>query len=217
MLFYPIGIKHSLVLSDSMVRGFRQLKKTDVICRRGADPKKLFNYIQDNKYIVARNYKVVIIHIGTNYFGSRYEWGKYLELVNQECTFEEYYDYINSSSLLPAKASTFTFRDEVFKIIKLIQSLSTSFILLSGIIPRPWDIERRQPIVKRFNQVLKSLESEEDRVIYIETPKVFHTKDGEIVTRYFDWDGLHLNEEGSKQLQSLFGEKIWTIIDKYCL
>ena len=214
VLFYCIDTKHSLIISDSMVKNFVTLKKTDVICRRGADPEKMLKFLQENQHIITNQYKVIIIHVGTNFFSTRHEWGKYLELVNDQCTQAEYDDFIDQSNFTAARGSTFTFKSIIQQIIHFIKSRSQAIILLSGIIPRPWDDERRGAVVDRFIEEMKQLE--EYRVLYIDTPKLFYIND-QIITRYFEWDGLHLNVEGAKQLQSYFGERIGFMIKKYKL
>lgn len=193
-----------------MVKGFNNLRKSDVICRRGSDPAKMLKYIQLNMHILKRRYKVIVLHIGTNYFGSRNEWGKYLQFVNDQCSFAEYTEYIDSINATPAKGSVYTFKNTIKLIIDLIKFHTNALIVISGIIPRPWDHERRANILRVYNDTLKGLQDR--RVVFIDTPKLFFLDD-ELATRFFDWDGLHLNVEGHKLLQSFFGEKIWSLIE----
>ena len=135
-----------------MTRGFNKLRKTDVICRRGADPIKMLTFVQLNRDIFKKHYKVDILHIGTNFFSDKHEWGKYLEMVNDQCTFAEYKEYLDISNLTPSKGSVYTFHDILSKIVKTIQRSCKASVLVSGIIPRPWDHDRRGNIIPVYNK-----------------------------------------------------------------
>lgn len=209
------GIKHSLILSDSMTRGFRELRRTDVVCRRGADPQKLGSFLRMNMSVIKKYHKVIVLHIGTNYFSKKEEWGKYLELVNGQCSLEEYSEALNLLNPTPSKGSIHTFEAQVREIISIIRKKSNAIILISGILPRPWDNDRRGDIIDVYNRNLKALTQPSYGVHYINTPKLFMSSEIDIVGNLFCWDGLHLNREGYKLLQSFFGERIWSFIASY--
>ena len=200
--------KDSLIIADSMVKGFCNLRKTDVICRRGSDPLQLLKYLKGNKKIVKSSYKVIVLHIGTNWFGSKEEWGLYLQLMNNQISNKEYGILIKDKQEKSAKGEANVFRKIIIEIISYLQRYSSAIILLSGIIPRPWDHDKRKYIVENYNYMLSGL-CNNINVFYINTPKLFLYSDGEVITRLFSWDGLHLELEGTKQLQSFFSERIW--------
>ena len=198
-----------------MIKGFHPLRKTDVVMRRGADPLRMLKYLQVNTYLFKRKYKVILLHIGTNHFSTKEEWGQYLNLVNDQCTWEEYNNFLSYFSPNPAKGSANAFKEIFGRIINLINRHTNALILISGIIPRPWDDDRRGAIIATYNKMLRSLNDR--NVFYINTPNLFLTTDHQIISRLFSWDGLHLNVEGHKQLQSYWGERIWANKNLYNL
>ena len=164
-------MRRSLIIADSMVKGFHELRKTDVIMRRGADPLRMLKYLEDNTHLLKMQYKIVILHIGTNYFSTKEEWGQYLNFINDQCTFEDYNDYLYYHAPNPAKGSANNFKVIILRIINLINSYTNALILISGIIPRPWDNDRRGNIIATYNRMLRSIQN--PYVLYINTPKLF--------------------------------------------
>ena len=81
--------KNSLILADSLTKGFFAMTNTEVITRRGGTPQKALEFIRSNPHLIS-NYKVIVLHVGTNWLGSKEEWGLYLRKVNSRITCEEF-------------------------------------------------------------------------------------------------------------------------------
>ena len=81
-------------------------------------------------------------------------------------------------------------------------------ILLSAIIPRPWDHFQRNHVRVAFNNVLKSFNSKLNKIFFIPTCNPFFFKDGSLKLSLFWWDGLHLTKAGLNVFKSFLYEKI---------
>ena len=80
-------------------------------------------------------------------------------------------------------------------------------ILISAIIPRTWDHDRRHLVRKSYNQILKKFGSEE-KGFFIPSYKPFYDKSKSLKKELFDWDGLHLSDKRAVVLRTFFCEKI---------
>ena len=63
---------HSVILADSLTKGFFQMDRTAVITRRGGTPQKLIEFLKENPASIA-GYKIIIIHTGTNWLSGKEE------------------------------------------------------------------------------------------------------------------------------------------------
>ena len=66
---------------DSMGKDIGDIKNTTIICQRGATPESLLAFVQGNHGIFHLR-KTILIHVGTNYLGSKYEWQLYQNFKN---------------------------------------------------------------------------------------------------------------------------------------
>ena len=130
---------------------------TNVITRRGGTPQKAIEYIKKYPRSII-NYRVIILHVGTNWLSQKDEWGLYLKLIKGHYSKEEYDSKIASLNPPPAIASANTFRDTYQELINLITDINKeAVVLISAIIPRAWDHDRRHLVRKSYNQILKKL------------------------------------------------------------
>ena len=82
-----------------------------------------------------------------------------------------------------------------------------SQIIISAIIPRVWDDDRRRPELELYNGILKKFNSQSN-VYHIPTHKPFLKASGAIKANLFLEDGLHLSESGYVVLRSYFCDKL---------
>ena len=154
------------------------------------------------------NYRVIILHVGTNWLSQKDEWGLYLKLIKGHYSKEEYDSKIASLNPPPAIGSANAFRDTYQELINLITDINKeAVVLISAIIPRAWDHDRRHLVRKSYNQILKKLCSQ-DKIFFIPSYKPFFDKSKSLKKELFDWDGLHLSDKGAVVLRTFFCDKI---------
>ena len=59
------------------------MPKYDLITIRGAMISKVLDHITENRYCV-KEYKIILLHLGTNHFNSEKEWFYYLQLAHNK-------------------------------------------------------------------------------------------------------------------------------------
>ena len=112
---------------------------TNVITRRGGTPQKAIEYIKRCASSIM-HYRVIVLHVGTNWLSQKDEWFLYLKMLNGQYSKEEYESKIASLNPPPATGSATTFRDTYQDLINLIKEVNKeAVILISAIIPRTWD------------------------------------------------------------------------------
>ena len=180
---------------------------TNVITRRGGTPQKAIEYIKRCASSIM-HYRVIVLHVGTNWLSQKDEWFLYLKMLNGQYSKEEYDFKIASLNPPPATGSATTFRDTYQDLINLIKEVNKeAVILISAIIPRTWDHDRRHLVRKSYNQILKKL-SNQDKVFFIPSYKPFFDKNKCLKKELFACDGLHLSDKGAVVLRTFFCEKI---------
>ena len=197
-----------------MTKDLTQLKDVEVHTIRGATPETVLSYLQSKVSFLLNQLRpeVIIIHVGTNYLGTKDEWSLYLNLVKGKLSETNYKEFIKCQNPLPANGTALHFRDTFQRIIDTIRINNHDVtILISAIIPRPWDHERRNNVRIIYNGILQNLNSQRG-VFYIPTYRPFLDRNKNPLTECFLPDGLHLTTRGSEQLRSFFYDKI----DKAC-
>ena len=86
--FFHIG-KEVLILSDSMTKDFPVFRNKEVVTIRGATTPKMVAFVNKNHHFI-KKFKVIVLHVGTNYFSKKHEWLLYMDYVNRKCTKEVY-------------------------------------------------------------------------------------------------------------------------------
>ena len=140
------GHQRSLILADSLTKNFFRMENTKVITQRGGTPEKAIEFIESQPKVVSE-YKVIILHVGTNWLSRKEEWSLYRRKVNGSFSEYEYREALCRLNPPPAIGDAIRFRNTYQKFINLIRSLnSDAIILVSSIIPRWWDNDRRHGI-----------------------------------------------------------------------
>lgn len=147
--------KHSLILSDSITKLFHEQNGIEKITRCGADPVKLLKFIEkeENQDLI-NGYEIIVIHVGTNSIRYKEEWALFLNLINKEITQDVYELGIKDSNNNP-KVSEINFYTQMKNLIDFIQGTTQTKIIISAILPRPYDHERRLGTVLSFNKILE--------------------------------------------------------------
>ena len=129
----------AVIISDSLTRTLNPIEHIDVITRPGATPQKLLHFLEQNPKLLY-NYKIAVLHVGTTWLSTKNEWLLHLRLVNGHINRKEYNEALLSMNPPPAIGLAIIFRDEYKNLIDFIKSVNPEImILVSAIIPRPWD------------------------------------------------------------------------------
>ena len=149
------------------------------------------------------------MHVGTTWLSAKEEWIMYLKLVNGQITKTEYNKILQQMNPPPAVGPAVEFRDHYAKLIAFIKSVNPDvMILVSAIIPRPWDHERRNLVRICYNNLLKKFNSPSEKIYFIPTFKPFFEKSKKLKQSLYNFNGIHLSKLGSVVLRSFFCEKI---------
>ena len=179
---------------------------TNVITR-GGTPQKAIEYIKKCPRSII-NYRVIVLHVGTNWLSQKDEWGLYLKVIKGHYSKEEYDSKIASLNPHPAITSANTFRDTYQELINLITDINKeAVVLISAIIPRAWDHNRRHLVRKSYYHILKKIGSQ-DKIFFIPSYKPFFDKSKSLKKQLYNWDGLHLSDKGAVVLRTFFCDKI---------
>ena len=126
--------------------------------------------------------EVIIIHVGTNYLGTKQEWSLYPNLVKGKLSETNYKQSIKRQNPLPENGTAIHFRDTFQRIIDTIRTNNWDVtILISAIIPRPWDYGRRNNVRIIYNRILQNLNSQPG-VFYIPTYRPFLDRNKSLMT-----------------------------------
>ena len=182
--------------------------RAEIITRPGATPKKILSFLERNLSLVT-NYKTVVLHFGINWLSAKEEWGLYLKLINQEISLDQYNKELQDLNPPPATGTATDFRDQYQQVIEHVQMRNPgAIILVSSIIPRPWDYQRRHLVCISYNKILKSFNNSSTGIFYIHSFKPFFDPFQTLKKELFDVDGLHLTKQGSIVLRAFLCEKI---------
>ena len=197
----------SVVIADSLTKDFFHMKNTKVITERGGTPQKALEFIREFPHAI-KGYKVIILHVGTNWLSGIPEWKLYLKMVNLRISREEYDAQISALNPPPAVGKATKFRETYQKLIDLVKEINKeATILVSSIIPRLWDQERRHLVRKSYNNILHNF-GEQDRVFFIPSYRPFFDCNRNLKSNLFNRDGLHLSDKGATVLRTYFCDRI---------
>ena len=153
-------------------------------------------------------HKVIVLHTGTNWLGHKNEWSFYLQKVKGDLSEEDYSREITKLSPPLANGSEKKFKATFEEIIHYIRAKNPQAkVLISAIIPRPWDHSRRNQVRILYNNILKSL-ADGRQILFIETYRPFFDGNGNLKCTLSSWDGLHLSSSGSMVLKTFLCDKI---------
>ena len=187
----------AVIISDSLTRTLNPIGYIDVLTRPGATPQKLLHFLEQNPKLL-HNYKIVVLHVGTTWLSTKNERLLYLRLVNGHIDRKEYNEALSSMNPPPAIGQAIVFRDQYKNLIDFIKTVNPeTIILVSAIIPRPWDHGRRNLVRKSYNNLLQKFNSNSNNVYFIPTYKLFFDKSKNLKQDLFNGDGIHLAERGS--------------------
>ena len=191
-----------------MARSLTPIAHIDVITRPGASPQKILDFLKQRPGILPK-YQIVIVHTGTTWLSAKNEWALYLKLVNSQIKKQEYNEILVSMNPPPAVGPAVVFRDNYTNLIGFIKGVNPkATILVSAIIPRPWDHERRHLVRVCYNNLLKKFNSPSDNVYFLPTYNPFFDKSKNLKQDLYNVDGIHLSVLGSIVLRSFFCEKL---------
>ena len=183
------------------------MENTKVITQRGGTPEKAIEFIESQPKVVSE-YKVIILHVGTNWLSRKEEWSLYRRKVNGFFSEYEYREALCRLNPPPAIGDAIRFRNTYQKLINLIRSLNgDAIILVSSIIPRWWDNDRRHGIRETYNKMLKAFNNQPN-VFFIHSYRPFFDRNQNLKAHLFDKDGLHLSARGAVVLRTFLCEKI---------
>ena len=190
-----------------MGKDIGDIKSTTSICCRGATPESLLAYVQENRGLFPQK-KIILIHVGTNYLGSKYEWLLYQNFRNGKLSHAAYENQLRALNPLPASGTALSFQRTFEQIITEIRKENKfAKIIISGIIPRVWDYDRQQLVLESYNNILRKFNSC-NFVYFIPTHKPFLTNTASVKQDLFQKDGLHLANSGSRVLRSFICDKL---------
>ena len=156
--------------------------RADVNTVPGANPKKIMKFLREHPRVLHK-YHVIVVHIGTTWLSAWSEWALYLRQVNGQISREEYDQALAKLDPPPAIGKAETFRDQYQEILSYIKAEnSKAIILVSAIIPRPWDHQRRNLVRKCYNNLLQKFSDPMQKIFFIKTFKPFFGK-GQILKK----------------------------------
>ena len=183
------------------------MKHTKVITRRGGSPQKAIDFLKDNPEAI-KGYKVVVLHVGTNCFSTRHEWGLYLQLVNEQISQDVFDRKLTELKPPEAIGTPESFKDTYQKLIDLVRALNKeATVLVSAILPRFWDHPRRHLIRKSYNRILEEFNAQPN-VFFIYSYRPFFDRNQNLKQNLFEPDGHHLSQQGAVVLRMYLCEKI---------
>ena len=184
------------------------MQNTKVITRSGGTPQKAINFIKSKPDVVS-NYEIIVLHVGTNWLSSKEEWALYLKKVNGLLSENEYVRELCKLNPPPAIGDALRFCDTYQDLVNLIRCLNKeATILVSSIIPRLWDDDRRNKIRDTYNRMLLREFNPQPKVFFINSYRPFFTTGGTLKKHLYDHDGLHLSAKGAVVLRTYLCEKI---------
>ena len=191
-------------IADSMTRDVGTLPSTDVFCFRGFTVQSLLSTVKSFPSMV-QGYRVIVIHIGTNNFGSKSEWFRWLEYKKGKISGQVLDQVLASSAVVNQDRQVFG--ECYLELVQFVRSLNPeAWILLSSILPRLWDHDRRDEARRSFNVVPQSF-TRFPGVVYVKSFHVFFNGK-ELKKHYFMDDGLHLSPDGTNAFRSYICAKI---------
>ena len=182
------------------------IRNKEVVTIRGATIHKMVAFVNKNLLSI-KKFKVIVLHVGTNYFSKKHEWFLYMDFVNGKCTREEYNCNLQYMNPPPAVGTAISFKESYQYLIDLLQRISVAKILLSAILPRFWDHDRRNLVRRIYNDIIQKL-AVGDRVFYIPSYRPFFNGHGDIKSELYHRDGLYLSSLGTTVFSTYISDRV---------
>ena len=155
-----------------MTKGFDCISTADVLTYCGMDVKGLLEILQCTPDVLL-DYKGIVVHMGTNNFGSKMEWQLFLSFVHGNLPRNEFMCRRKKFESCAANMFQSDFELYYYQLICFIRSVNVSAkILCSAIIPRPWDEHIRSWVRQQFNEAIRKIASQ-CGVLFLATYRVF--------------------------------------------
>lgn len=188
---------------------------TSIFCYRGATVQSIYHKVRSLNFSNV-HYKCIILHVGTNNFGSKNEWFKYRSMKKGELSQEQYVQFLSLNNPSSMLMDGVEFGECYAKLLDYVRScFPSAWIMCSSVIPRIWDHFRRDELRTEMNQlILQTCQGHSYRVIYLETYRFFFESlsAGVLKEHYFCEDGLHLSKHGTRALRTFFLDKICKVV-----
>ena len=181
--------KDGIILTDSLGKNFRHLSRAVAVAVPGATISSLSTKLQTLKL---SSYKVILILVGTNDLTPKSVWVWYkMKLRKGQSTVKN----LPRHPKTPPEAIKSEYRNLLEGIR---QENPNIFILVSAILPRPFDFPENKNYLYEVNRELESLCLEFNACYFLKSFKPIPRP------THFAEDGLHLSQQGSLALQNFF-------------
>lgn len=189
-----------------MAKDFPNFRNKDVVAIRGATISKMIDYVNKNQQTLAQ-YKIIVLHVGTNHFSDKTEWFLYKDYANGKVSKETFNFKLGQLNPPPALGTASQFKESYQRLISLIIENTSAKLLLSAILPRFWDQDRRHLVRKIYNEIIKKME-DKNRVFFITSYRPFFNQNRNLRSELFQKDGLHLNSLGTSVFSAYICDRI---------
>ena len=197
-----------LFLSDSMAKHVPPPPNGTVQAYSGSTADMLLEKLADSPELV-HNYQIIVIHVGTNHFGSPEEWRLYQRFSKGQLSRSHFEYALRRFPVNPDDHVLQNFGKTVGDILDFIQMVNPEcIILVSAILPRVWDHHRRHHVRLQFNDLLRGFNSKLHNRFYINSDNPFLYRHGGVKVELFRPDGLHLADRGVQVFKSFLCEKV---------
>ena len=121
---------------------------------------------------------------------------------------EQYDQQISKLNPSSANGPKTEFIDTFKEMINLIKGINKGAkILISAILPRMWDFDRRNLVRIEYNNILKKVAQEEE-IYFIQSYSPFFDRNKNLKEDLFCNDGLHLSPAGTRVFKTFICDKI---------
>ena len=202
------------MIADSITKEVGDFALARVLSYSGCTVQRLLDKVERG-LIMLEGFKCIIIHIGTNNFGSVVEWRKYKEMKHGKITVVEYEKFLDLDNPLDCNLQLDRFMESYSKLIVCIRErFPDVWIFCSAIIPRPWDHTRRDGMRRVFNDEIAKL-CKGRRLLYLKTFLMFYSDLSKNVLKewYYGTDGLHVSQFGAKALRAFFRDEVHKVVN----
>ena len=110
----------------------------------------------------------MLLHFGTIWLSAKSEWELYLKLVNRIINQDQYDTELTLLDPPLTIGPPEKFRDQYSKVSEYVRSVNNAaIILVSSIIPRPWDHQRRHLVRVTYNKIQQEFNDPSAKVYFI--------------------------------------------------
>ena len=185
-----------------------EINNTDIKTKKGYDINAMHSFLAQFPDTLS-GYDLIVTHLGTNWLAEKEEWFLYLDYINNHITYDQFLKLLAKMDPKPAKGQADKFQQDYIDLINTIQYLNgKAIILISSILPRKWDFDRRELVRQSYNSILSKFNTLPG-VYYINTSKPFFDPKTHLLrSDLFENDGLHLTDKGARVFRKVLSDKI---------